>query len=40
MIIEIRTVRIKIIIRFVNNNENKENIETFVCAKLLRKESF
>ena len=30
MIIKIRTIRIEIIIRFVNNNEYKEDIETFV----------
>ena len=30
MIIEIRTTRIKIMIRFINNNEYKEGIKTFV----------
>ena len=30
MIIEIRIVRIKIAIRLVNNNEDKEDIKTFV----------
>ena len=30
MIIEIRIARIKITIRLVNNNENKENIKTFM----------
>ena len=30
MTIEIRIARIEIIIRFVNNNENKEDIKTFV----------
>ena len=30
MIIEIRTIRIKITIRLVNNNENKQDIKTFI----------
>ena len=30
MTIEIRTARIKITIRLINNNENKQNIKTFV----------
>ena len=30
MIIEIRIIRIEITIRFINNNEYKENIKTFV----------
>ena len=30
MIIEIRIIRIKIAIRFVNNNEYKKDIKTFV----------
>ena len=30
MIIEIRTARIEIAIRFINNNENQKDIKTFV----------
>ena len=30
MIIKIRTIRIEIIIRFVNNNEYKENVKIFI----------
>ena len=30
MTIEIRTIRIEIIIRLVNNNENKKDIKTFI----------
>ena len=30
MTIKIRTIRIEITIRFVNNNENKKNIKTFI----------
>ena len=30
MVIEIRITRIEIAIRFINNNEYKENITTFV----------
>ena len=30
MVIEIRTARIEITIRFINNNENKKDIRTFI----------